>query len=122
MNDPVFSNKPDGYPLSAVPSTIKQVMEKAVEKAGKSAIQIFHDVSLIAMTNDMSKGHPALGHKLWLQLLAFNNPHITVANLGKHYDLRTSYQNRQPIGLSLLWALGQGGIKDFNSGLKGTFC
>lgn len=94
-------------------------MEKAVEKSGANTCQTFFDVTLTAMANDMSKNHPALGHKIWLQFLAHNNPNVTVTNLSRYQDLKTSYQNRQNIFLSILWALGQGGVKDFNSGLKG---
>lgn len=116
--DPVFSNKPEGYPLSAVPAAIRQIMDKAVQKAGKANAQVFFDNSLTAMAMDLSKNHPAIGHKIWLQLLAVSNPQITTTNLDKYKDLRISYQNRQPIGLSILWALGQGGAKDFSTGLK----
>lgn len=118
VNDPVFSTKSDGYPLSAIPTGIKQVMEKTLTDAGKPASQVFFDYSLTAMANEMSRGHPAIGNKLWVQFLALNNPQVTVTSLEKHTSLRTSYQNRQTVGLSILWALGQGGIKDFHIGLK----
>lgn len=119
LNDPVFTTKPEAYPLSVVPAGIKQVMEKALQEAGKSNAQLFFDISLTAMANDMSKGQVAVGHKIWIQFLALNNPQLCSAHLEKHISLRTSYQNRQPIGLSILWSLGQGGIKDFHVGLKG---
>jgi hypothetical protein len=56
-----------------------------------------------------------------LQLLAFQNPSITVSNIQKVTALRNSYQNRQSIGLTILWALGQGGMKDLQTGLKGLY-
>lgn len=71
------------------------------------------------MSNDMSKGLSAIGHKLYLQFIAINHTNIATANLTKHCGLRNSYQNRQPIGLSILWALGQCGVKDLSAGLKG---
>lgn len=73
------------------------------------------------MATDMSKGLSALGHKIYLQYLAMKDPKIASTNLQKHSVLRNSYQNRQNIGLSVLWALGQAGLKDFNIGLKGTY-
>jgi hypothetical protein len=56
-----------------------------------------------------------------LQLLAFQNPSITVANIQKVATLLNSYQNRQPVGLAILWALGQGGMKDTQIGFRGLY-
>jgi hypothetical protein len=56
-----------------------------------------------------------------LQLIAYQNPSITVSNIQKVTALRNSYQNRQHIGLAILWALGQGGMKDIQIGLKGLY-
>lgn len=60
------------------------------------------------------------GHRLLLQMLAADNPEFCVASIAKSASLRNSYQNRPPIGLSLLWAFGQGGLADFDVGVKGT--
>lgn len=119
INDPIFSTKSDNYPLNTIPASLKQIMDKTIQEAGKPMAQIFFDNSVTAMASDMSKGLPAVGHKLWIQHLALYSPQITAAHLDKHILLRTSYQNRQAIGLSILWAVGQGGIKDFHTGLKG---
>lgn len=70
------------------------------------------------MATDMSKGLPALGHKIYLQYLVSRDPKIVTLNLGKHAVLRNSYQNRQNIGLSILWVLGLAGTRDFVVGLK----
>lgn len=88
-------------------------------EAGSSSTQLFFDIALTTMATDMSKGLSALGHKLYLQYIAMNYPKIANTNVGKHCELRNSYQNRQNIGLSILWSLGQCGIKDFDAGLKG---
>ncbi|KRT84526.1 hypothetical protein AMK59_2105 [Oryctes borbonicus] len=116
--DPTFKNKAECFPYSAIPSPIRNIMEKAAKEAGRENIQVFYDISLQAMATDMSKGLPAIGHKLFIQLLTLGDPKLVVMNLSKHITLRNSYQNRQPIGLSILWALGQAGIKDFNIGYK----
>ncbi|KAI4468656.1 transmembrane protein [Holotrichia oblita] len=116
--DPTFKNKAECFPYSAIPIPIRNVMEKAVKEAGKENVQVFYDISLQAMATDMSKGLPALGHKLFIQLLVLGDPKIVIPNLSKHITLRNSYQNRQAIGLSILWAVGQAGIKDFNIGFK----
>ncbi|RZC43263.1 transmembrane protein 214-B, partial [Asbolus verrucosus] len=118
LQDPVFTTKPQSFPLSIVPSGIKAVIEKATMDADKSNMQLFFDISLTSMATDMSKNLPAVGHKLFLQYIALNEPSLVVANLMKHVVLRNSYQNRPNIGLSILWAVGQVGINDFQAGLK----
>lgn len=70
------------------------------------------------MATDMSRNSSALGHKLLLQYIALNDPKSVAENLKNYITLRNSYQNRPPIGLSIFWAVGQVGEKDFNLGLK----
>lgn len=70
------------------------------------------------MATDMSRGSNALGHKLLLQYIASNDPKSAAENLTNYTSLRNSYQNRPPIGLSILWAVGQVGEKDVHMGLK----
>ncbi|KAG5876904.1 hypothetical protein JTB14_001188 [Gonioctena quinquepunctata] len=117
IQDVLFSTKPQGYPLSMVPSDIKTVLEKSTNEAGKNNTQLFFDICLSSMATDMAKGLPALGYKLFLQFIALKEPKFVAENLSKHVVLRNSYQNRPNIGLSILWAVGHVGYSDFNSGL-----
>lgn len=64
-------------------------------------------------------GSPVCGFKMLLQLLATHYPAVTITSMDKFIDLRNSYQNKQAIGVSILWAVGQGGFKDLSVGLKG---
>lgn len=64
-------------------------------------------------------GQSVNGHRLLLQILAKVYPEFCVASVPKSASLRNSYQNRPPIGLTLLWAFGQGGISEFTVGMKG---
>lgn len=116
--DAIFSGKPKDYPLSIVPKPISSTLEKAIEMAGKQTAQLFYENTLTTMATDMVKGSAAVGHKIFLQLLARINPEMTVANIPKLITVRNSYQNRKTIGLSLLWALSQGGRKNLAVGLK----
>ncbi|CAH0550148.1 unnamed protein product [Brassicogethes aeneus] len=118
LADPVFTNKQQGYPLNVVPLPIKTVIEKSVKETGKSNIQLFFDIALTSMTTEMSKGLPALGWKFFLQYIATIEPKLVVTSISKHIVLRNSYQNRSNVGLSILWAVGQVGFADFNSGLR----
>ncbi|XP_023018558.2 transmembrane protein 214 isoform X1 [Leptinotarsa decemlineata] len=118
VQDVLFLSKPQGYPLSIVPSEIKAVIEKALKEAGRSNTQLFFDICLSSMATDMAKGLPALGYKLFLQQIALSEPKLVTENLSKHVVLRVSYQNRLNIGLSILWCVGHVGYSDFNSGLS----
>ncbi|XP_063225460.1 transmembrane protein 214-A [Bacillus rossius redtenbacheri] len=107
------------YPLCALPHEVRQVALKALQAAGEATARHFYEMCLVAMASDMSKGNmPIFGYKVLLQLLAFQNPEITVHNIPKIATIRNSYQNRQPIGLAILWAVGQGGVKNLSVGLK----
>lgn len=53
-------------------------------------------------------------------MMAQEYPEFCTASTAKSASLRNSYQNRPPIGLSLLWAFGQGGLRDFDVGMKGN--
>ncbi|CAK9807022.1 Transmembrane protein 214 [Anthophora plagiata] len=116
--DAVFSGKPKDYPLSIVPKPISSTLEKAIEVAGKQTAQLFYENTLTLMATDMVKGTPVVGYKIFLQLLAQINPEMTIANIPKLIRAKSSYQNRKPIGLSLLWALAQAGRKNLIVGLK----
>ncbi|KAF9416213.1 hypothetical protein HW555_006372 [Spodoptera exigua] len=119
VEDPTFSSYPALFPLSAVPDEIRKSLSDVLHDAGKANAQLFFDVTLTALANDMSRGQSVNGHRLLLQMLAQDYPEFCVTSVQKSASLRNSYQNRPPIGLSLLWAFGQGGNSDFAVGLKG---
>ncbi|XP_023933936.2 transmembrane protein 214 [Bicyclus anynana] len=118
IDDPTFSNYPLDYPLSVIPAAIRKPLENVLHEAGKANTQLFFDVTLTAIANDMTRGQSVNGHRLLLQMLALDSPDFCVASIAKSVTLRNSYQNRPPIGLSLLWVLGQGGLSNFAVGMK----
>ncbi|XP_063894378.1 transmembrane protein 214 [Helicoverpa armigera] len=118
VDDPTFASHPQLYPLSAAPNEIRKLLSDVLQDAGKANTQLFFDVTLTALANDMSRGQSVNGHRLLLQMLAQDYPEFCIASIQKSASLRNSYQNRPPIGLSLLWAFGQGGNSDFAVGLK----
>lgn len=97
---------------------LKTIIFDELRNCGLSSIQYFYDLSLTILTDDMSKNLPYLGHKIMLQLVAQEWPSVSISNLAKCAILRNSYQNRSAIGLTLFWALGQGGYQDLSVGLK----
>lgn len=56
VEDPTFPNQPTLYPLSAVPIDIRTILESVLADSGKANTQLFFDVTLTAVANDMSKG------------------------------------------------------------------
>lgn len=116
--DAIFSGKPKDYPLSLVPKEIFSTLESVIEMAGQQALQYFYEITLTSMATDMVKGNPVVGHKIFLQLLAHLKPEMTALNIPKLITIRTSYENRKNIGLSLLWAWSQAGRKNLAVGLK----
>ncbi|XP_041984319.1 transmembrane protein 214 [Aricia agestis] len=118
IEDPTFSSYDIKYPLCIVPNEVKKILEKVLLDAGKANTQLFFDVTLTTLANDMSRGQLVNGHRLLLQMLALEYPEFCITSLPKSVSLRNSYQNRPPIGLTLLWAFGQGGINNYAVGLK----
>ncbi|XP_049811857.1 transmembrane protein 214-B [Schistocerca nitens] len=118
-HSPVFQGKPNEYPLSLLSGEVRELLRRAIKDAGEGVIQSYYEWCLTSMANDMTKGTSSgLGYKVVLQLLAFQSPLLTVTAIPKAMELMNSYQNRQSIGLSILWAIGLGGIKDFAAGVK----
>lgn len=116
--DPIFASKSVNYPSNVIPVALKNIIFDELKNCGQSSIQYFYDLSLTIITDDMSKNLPYLGHKIMLQLVAQQWPTVCISNLAKCAILRNSYQNRSAIGLTLFWALGQGGYQDLSVGLK----
>ncbi|ETN58621.1 hypothetical protein AND_009780 [Anopheles darlingi] len=116
--DPVYSGRSNSYPYDIVPKDVRRVIDDCIVEAGEENVKYFFDLTLSNLVTDMNTNLPYHGHKLMLQAIANHHPSACVNNLARNAILRNSYQNRSNIGLSLLWALGQGGYKDLNVGLK----
>ncbi|XP_013789846.1 transmembrane protein 214-like [Limulus polyphemus] len=118
ISDPVFTGKPFTYPLSLLPGDIRKILNETLNRCTPETLQLFTDFCLHTMVQDITKGHPTCGYRLFLQCVAHEKPEIILKNLNKCSDFRKSYQNRQPVCLSVLWAAGQAGAKDLKAGLK----
>ncbi|KAJ9600398.1 hypothetical protein L9F63_009326, partial [Diploptera punctata] len=116
--NPVAAHKSNEYPLCVLTGEIREILKQALKDAGETPVQHFYHICLSSMANDMSKGTPVYGYRVMLQLMAFQNPSITTSNIPKLQSLLNSYQNRQQIGLAILTAVGQGGVKDIQVGVK----
>lgn len=101
-----------------VPNNLKSIIYDTLDDAGLANIQFFYDRTLVSLMEDLSRLQGCLGNKIMLQMIALKWPLVCMGNLAKSVILRISYESRASIGLALLWALGQGGFRDINVGLK----
>lgn len=56
VEDPTFAAYDPLYPLSVLPAEIKRSLQGVLTDAGKANAQLFFDVTLTALANDMSRG------------------------------------------------------------------
>lgn len=56
VEDPTFPNQPAKYPACVVPPELRTQLKSVLDSAGKPNAQLFFDVSLTALANDMSRG------------------------------------------------------------------
>ena len=56
VEDSTFANYPDTYPLSVAPADLKKTLQSVLHDAGKANTQLFFDVTLTALANDMIRG------------------------------------------------------------------
>lgn len=117
-NPPSLIDKSTNYPYNIIPVEVKETIYRLLNEVGPANIQYFFDQSLTTLAVDMSNNLNCIGHNILLQLIALEWPTVCTQNLAKNAILRNSYQNRSSIGLSLLWALGQGGFKDSTVGCR----
>uniref|UniRef100_A0A7G3AYD0 Uncharacterized protein n=1 Tax=Lutzomyia longipalpis TaxID=7200 RepID=A0A7G3AYD0_LUTLO len=116
--DAVFLCKPILYPASALPTTLKKLIHDELDAAGASNVQYFFDQCLTSLAVDLNKNLPVVGTRIMLQLIALRFPIVCQSNFAKNAVLHNSYLNQSSIGLSLLWALGQGGYQDCQVGIN----
>uniref|UniRef100_T1II59 Uncharacterized protein n=1 Tax=Strigamia maritima TaxID=126957 RepID=T1II59_STRMM len=116
--DVVFSGKPVDYPLSSVPVSLQSIIVDLFDKCPRAALQVFFEHLIVNCIDDEIKALPTFGHRIVMQSLAFTMPSIGQKSLEKFKQLRTQHQSRPSSCLTLLWAVGQCGHKDFSIGLK----
>lgn len=117
--DPIFTGKSYKYPVMLLSNNIKSVIMSTFKSVDLVNVYHFYDTLLANVADTMFKNQPNLGSKIILQMIAQEWPQVCCNSLARSALLRVSYQNRSQIGLSLLWALGQGGYYDLTVGVKG---
>lgn len=56
IDDPTFANHAPDYLVSLLPGEIKTLLSQVLRDAGKANAQLFYDVTLTAIANDLSRG------------------------------------------------------------------
>ncbi|XP_017154101.1 transmembrane protein 214 isoform X1 [Drosophila miranda] len=116
--DPVFSGRSAQYPSNLASAALKKLVVEFLSSVGESNLEYFFYSLLDGMTTDLNNNQTVVGYKFMLQLIGQNWPGICSKNFAKIALLRNSYQNRSGICLSILWAIGQGGYRSLNEGVK----
>ncbi|KAH8248607.1 hypothetical protein KR032_001372 [Drosophila birchii] len=116
--DPIFSGRSAQYPSNLASGDLKTEVVKFLGSVGEQNLEYFFYSLLDSMATDLNNNQTVAGYKLILQLIGQNWPTICSRNLAKTALLRNSYQNRSSICLSILWAIGQGGFKSLNEGVR----
>ncbi|XP_020807353.1 transmembrane protein 214-A isoform X1 [Drosophila serrata] len=116
--DPIFSGRSAQYPSNLASGDLKNVVIQFLGSVGEQNLEYFFYSLLDSMATDLNNNQTVAGYKLILQLIGQNWPTICSRNLAKTALLRNSYQNRSNICLSILWAIGQGGFKSLNEGVR----
>lgn len=116
--DKIFWDKPLEYPDSILPSSLRTHLKELIQKCSNENLQYFFKNLLESLCDEINKSRNFVGHLILLQQIALHYPEVVLSNLASTVILRNSNQNQPSICLSLLWALGTGGIASTTVGLK----
>lgn len=118
FEDPVHANERPDFPSCELPSGIKQLLIRTMQGATNNVLEIFFFHCVQSMVTDLSKGLSVYGYQITTQLLAYMSPSIVMGGFTKYSEILTEHQGRPLRCLSILWAIGQCGQKDLQTGLR----
>jgi len=121
FEDPVHTNERSDFPSCELPTGVKQVVVRTLQGATNNVLEIFFYHCVNSMVTDLSKGLSIYGYQIVVQLLAYMSPAIVLGDLTKYSELLNENQGRPLRCLSILWALGQCGLKDLPTALRVFF-
>ncbi|XP_041356935.1 transmembrane protein 214-B-like [Gigantopelta aegis] len=120
-NDEMFksqsSQQAKDFPLCKFNKGCQGVIFSSLRKCSADTLEhLFYHCVQSMLVNQM-KGLSTFGYRIFLQALAFHKPNIALAKIPQYLDLLKVHQNRPLRCLSILWAMGQCGVKDLKCGL-----
>ncbi|XP_059480699.1 transmembrane protein 214-B [Neocloeon triangulifer] len=104
--------------LELCPGELKKMLTSIVKELDPLIQQAFYENCLSAIANDISKELKVDGWLLLIETLSHVSPDLAVNNLARYESIMVSYQNRPVVGKTLLWALGQAGMRNLAIGVK----
>ncbi|KAH9499850.1 hypothetical protein Btru_076767 [Bulinus truncatus] len=113
-----FKGKPQGYPIEFLPQNSQKVLKSVVKKFSNQTLDSLFDYCIQMMLTESAKERPTMGYRIFLQLLAHHKPEIVLGRLKQYLELLKTHQNRPSHCLSILWAVGQCGAKNFAYGIQ----
>ncbi|XP_052830619.1 transmembrane protein 214-B isoform X2 [Octopus bimaculoides] len=116
--DPVFKDKPKDFPLCVLRSDVKKFLLLTLRRSPAVQRELIFRHSINSMLNESAKGLPTYGYRIFIQLLAREEPDLVISKLPQYMELLKSHQNRPLRCSAILWALGQAGFKDLSTGLR----
>ncbi|KAK2151576.1 hypothetical protein LSH36_358g00012 [Paralvinella palmiformis] len=97
--DPVFQDKPYDYPLCMLPTPVKKLLRETVNQCSTDTLQHFIEHCIHSMVADMKQD-------------------IAIYLCLQYQELMRTNQNRVLRCLSIMWAVGQAGVTNLDTGLK----
>ncbi|GFR79105.1 transmembrane protein 214 [Elysia marginata] len=116
--DDFYKGKPQGFPLALMPQSSQKVLNSVVKKFSNQMLDNLFYHCVQQMLTEAAKDQCSLGYKMFLQLLAYHKPDITMSKMHQYLELLKTHQNRPALCISILWAVGQCGTKNFKCGFK----
>ncbi|XP_065343684.1 transmembrane protein 214-B [Cloeon dipterum] len=104
--------------LELCPGELKKMLVSTVKELNPKIQQAFYENCLSAIANDASKDLKVDGWLLLIETLSHVSPELAVNNLSRYESIMVSYQNRPVVGKTLLWALGQAGLRNLAVGVQ----
>ncbi|GAB1605494.1 transmembrane protein 214-B-like [Argonauta hians] len=116
--DPVFKEKSKDFPLCVVRGDVKKFLLTTLRRCPTVQREMLFHHSISSMLNESAKGLSTYGYRIFIQLLAREEPDLVISKLPMYMELLKSHQNRPLRCSAILWALGQAGFKDLSTGLR----
>ncbi|KAJ8305491.1 hypothetical protein KUTeg_016036 [Tegillarca granosa] len=104
--DPLFKNKPKDFPKSELKKDCCDVIRKVLKESSSVTLEHLLYHSIQTMLTESAKGHSTYGYRIFVQLMA------------EYSELLKTHQNQSQKCLSILWCLGQCGIRDLRCGIR----
>nr|CAB3267071.1 transmembrane protein 214-A [Phallusia mammillata] len=106
------------FPFCTATKNTQSRLLKLFAELNTEMVECIFQQYINSMLEHLARDMLIWGHKLCIQALAYSHPTICSQNLKIYVDKVQTMQNVPKRCLTLLWALGQSGVKDSRCGMK----